>query len=128
MLVGLFAVVGCASANTPTAQPIPMRFTPLPHSMKGWELYSWQGAGGDWRFVLAGGTNRVKTAAEIIQPSGEGTLIGVYGVKAELARLPKGEQVFWGTRGLPEFRLPPQPIVDEIQDYCRRSGIELTIF
>ena len=36
----------------------------LPHSMKGYELYSWQ-VGDDWHFTLITGTNRLKTLEEI---------------------------------------------------------------
>lgn len=45
-----------------TASPSPMR---LPHSPKGYELYSWQ-AGDEWRFTLITGTNRLKRYEEIV--------------------------------------------------------------
>ena len=94
--------------------------------MKGWELYSWQFKD-EWRFALVNGTNRLKTAREIIQPSGEGVVIGVNGIERELARLPKGEEVFWGLRGMLEFSFPPQATIAEIQQYCAQRGIQLTI-
>jgi hypothetical protein len=42
--------------------------TALPHSMKGYELYSWS-QDGEWHFTLITGTNRNKTLEEIISPS-----------------------------------------------------------
>jgi hypothetical protein len=48
---------------------------PLPPSLKGYELYSWQAAG-RWYFTLITGTNRNKQLEEITSPgsteSGEG--------------------------------------------------------
>jgi len=92
--------------------------------MKGWELYSWQ-KDNQWRFVLFVGTNRLKTASEIL--SSEGAVIGVDGIQTELARLPKGEQVFWGSRGMPEFSFPSAEIQKTLQDFSAQHGITLTI-
>src|SRR5581483_10949934 len=95
-----------APTPAPTPPPIVMPASTLPPSMKGWELYSWQ-KDNQWRFVLFVGTNRLKTASEIL--SSEGAVIGVDGIQTELARLPKGEQVFWGSRGCPNLVfLPPR--------------------
>src|SRR5215813_1805201 len=61
-------------------------------STKGYELYSWK-IKGHWYYSLLPGTNRSKTYEEITAP-------GVVkkdasGLKAELQKLPKGEEVFW---------------------------------
>src|SRR2546423_13466191 len=39
----------------------------LPHSMKGYELYSWKSRG-EWHFSLLIGTNRLKTFSEVNSP------------------------------------------------------------
>jgi hypothetical protein len=112
----------------------------LPHSMKGYELYSWPVAG-EWFFTLMTGTNRLKTYEEIT--SGEDVLsedgwvkITVSGsdtLKALLGRLPAGEQVIWldgtwpgmaeGERG--DLVFPARNIVDDIEAHCAPLGIEL---
>ncbi|MBN1259719.1 MAG: hypothetical protein JXB35_03475 [Anaerolineae bacterium] len=90
-------------------------------SMKGWELYSWQEAG-TWQFTLVPGTNRLKTWDEITQ---EG-VAGVVTLKARLATLAEGEQVFWGTE-LAGGALPPEAIVDQVREYCKTLGLSLVL-
>jgi hypothetical protein len=70
----------------------------LPHSMKGYDLYSWQD-GDVWYFTLITGTNRMKSFDEIIAPddiiSDDGfikiTVSGMADLKTLLALLPAGE-------------------------------------
>ena len=122
------------TANTPAA--------PFPHSMKGYELYSWT-VGSEWYFTLMTGTNRLKAYDEIT--SGENTVsedgwvkvtvAGVDSIKAVLGQVPAGEQVIWmgkerleqvqGIEG--DLTLPGREIVDEIEWYCEESGIELHV-
>ena len=59
-------VASLAACHTASNQP-------LPKSMKGYELYSWQ-QNGKWRFTLVTGTDRDKTLDEII--SGEEQVTG----------------------------------------------------
>ncbi len=119
--------------------------TPLPKSMKGYELYSWQDAG-QWRFTLITGTNRNKTLGEVITgetKEGEDGWVnihvaGVEEAKALLSRVPAGEWVSWsryGTVGPEEgekssvnLELPPQDIINEIKEHALKCGIDSAVF
>ena len=50
---------GCCQASLAQS-----RDATLPHSMKGYELYSWKSRG-EWLFSLLIGTNRLKTFREV---------------------------------------------------------------
>jgi hypothetical protein len=118
MLVAAFALAvgsGCGTSEKPTSQP--------QTSMKGYELYSWTDAGSDWDFALLVGTNRLKVTDEILAAR----VTGVDRIEAELAKLPKGEVVFWTTRGLPKLSMPPQEVIDQVKAFCRQRGIVLTV-
>ena len=112
---------------------------PLPHSMKGYELYSWQDRG-EWHFTLISGTNRSKTAAEIHAPIYVVTDDGwvqlhvtrFEDVKAALGRLPAGEDVVWisdvagGNEDI-VFSLPSHSIVDELVGQAKDLGLQLHV-
>lgn len=144
--LGLLGVIVLVLAGCGTVQqPPPLATDPigsLPHSPKGYELYSWHDdEAGEWHHVLITGTNRLKTYEEML--SGESQVTGHEWVsltargskqlKAMLARLPSGEQVIWisedwlrRTGQSPgEIRLPGKSISSEIDDYCRQRGIRL---
>ncbi len=113
---------------------------PLPESLKGYELVSWQ-AGETWNFTLITGTNRMKTFEELMQPdssvSDNGfvkiTVTGVDQIKKVLSRLPSGSEVFWGGMDLsgqvPEgtvyFSYPSLEVMNEIADFCVDNEISL---
>jgi hypothetical protein len=119
-IIFLVFVVGCRATLAPT--PLPdATFSPSP---KGWELYSWKKQD-NWFFVLVNGTNRIKTAGEIL--TNEGAVINAAGIRNELARLPRGEEVVWALRGMPEFGFPPADMIQEIQAFCTEQGIKLTV-
>lgn len=104
--------------------------------MKGYELYSWQ-VGDEWYFTLITGTNRNKTVEEI--KTGENiesqdgwvkiSVTGTDALKALLARLPKGENVFWvdGLIAPTEFAKPPAEVVDQIQEYAVGLGLDFYV-
>lgn len=116
---------------------------PLPRSMKGYELYSWQEEG-QWHFTLITGTNRNKTLAEIV--SGENIeaedgwvslhVAGVGKIKDILSRVPTGEFVGWSggqfvlptEQSVSKLVLPPKDIVDEIKACAEQLGIDFTVF
>ena len=117
---------------------------PLPHSGKGYELYSWPAEQGEeWQFTLITGTNRLKTLEEIVaaeDTAGESgwvkvSVSGTKALKAVLDQLPRGERVTWiggewlEQMGMPagDIRLPDRDILDEIEGYCRQLGIELSV-
>jgi hypothetical protein len=94
----------------------------LPHSMKGYELYSWHTHKG-WYFSLLVGTNRLKKYAEATSPKVR--INGVTALKRKLGELPRGEEVFWSSERFRKMFLPPKGIVDELNTYCEQRGIKL---
>jgi hypothetical protein len=113
----------------------------LPHSMKGYELYSWE-ENSQWHFTLITGTNRNKTLEEII--SGEDfvseagwvqtQVVGVDAIKAVLSKLPEGEEISWlaGMREKAEqtninMLLPPEATIDSIKEHARQCGLAFTM-
>jgi hypothetical protein len=114
----------------------------LPHSAKGYELYSWQ-EDGQWHFTLITGTNRNKTLEEVIYDvnivSEDGWVqihvVGVAAIEAVLSRVPPNEYVFWlatlGAVQTPQgdvtIALPPEATVDTIKEHAVQSGLDLQI-
>jgi hypothetical protein len=120
---------------------------PLPHSPKGYELYSWQGEQG-WQFALMTGTDRLKTYEEIVseerEPAentvteSEWVSMAVQGTEeltAVLGRLPRGETLSWRGAGWLEqagvpsgdLQLPEAEVVEAVEAVCRELGIELEV-
>lgn len=109
--------------------------SPLPRSIKGYELYSFKPAGGDWHFTLITGTNRNKSCEEVTtggDVTGNGwvkiTAVGVEAVKEVLARLPAGESVFWtGSSFIPgcDLAIPEDDIVGDVRASCSSFGLKL---
>lgn len=129
MMVVCAAVLVLSACGTPAPTPLP-----LAHSIKGYELYSWRDGLG-WHFTLITGTNRVKTYDEIVYSDGvEGdhgwvkiTVAGEHNILRVLARLPKGEDVFWGTALAAGFAMPPADVIGRIEAECRRLGVNLVV-
>jgi hypothetical protein len=114
-ILALALLHGCCQAHL--AQSREVR---LPHSMKGYELYSWK-IRGDWYFSLLVGTNRLKTRNEITSPKVR--LQGVEALRRKLKQLAKGEEVSWSAGLVPRTVLPPKRIIDEVKSYCEERGI-----
>ena len=116
--------------------------SPLPHSLKGYELYSWRD-GKEWYFTLVTGTNRLKSYQEIVSTEHSVTetgavklsVKGAENLESLLSRLPEGETVTlisdrWLERaGAPvgEIRLPSSNVMDLIESNCRSQGIRLQV-
>jgi hypothetical protein len=74
----------------------------LPHSMKGYELYSWL-ENSQWHFTLITGTDRNKTLDEIISNEDfiseagwvQIHVVGVDAIKTVFSKLPQNEFIFW---------------------------------
>ncbi|PKN85994.1 MAG: hypothetical protein CVU45_08425, partial [Chloroflexi bacterium HGW-Chloroflexi-7] len=115
---------------------------PLPGSMKGYELVSWQ-TGDDWNFTLITGTNRSKTFEELMtadsQVSENGfmkiTVTGIDPIKQVLAMLPEKSEVLWSGMDLsglvPEgtvyFAYPEKQIRDDLISFCSNNNVALEI-
>lgn len=120
---------------------------PLPHSPKGYELYSWFDTDAStWTFSLITGTDRLKAFAELRDPqiavSPDGwvtiTVPGVRALKAALRLLPRGQQVTWIGNGWLEqagaeadlvqaIRPPGEALIAEMVAYCGQLGVVLVV-
>jgi hypothetical protein len=96
----------------------------LPHSMKGYELYSWRSRG-EWYFSLVVGTNRQKMFQEIVSPGVR--IKGIARLKRRLDLLPEGEELAWSRHRISKMIMPPRSIADEIIDYCRKRRLNLRV-
>ncbi len=96
----------------------------LPHSMKGYELYSWQSRG-QWYFSLVVGTNRQKKYQEIVSPRVR--IKGTAQLKRRLDLLPQGEELTWSRHRISKMTMPSKSIVDEIIDHCRKRRLNLRV-
>ena len=104
-------------------------------SMKGYELYSWK-IKGHWYYSLLPGTNRVKTYDEITATSV--VRRDAAGLKSELQKLPKGEEVFWlsdapagaskSTAGQSlNVKHPSRKRIKGIKAMCDKLGVKLRL-
>jgi VCBS repeat-containing protein len=113
----------------------------LPHSMKGYELYSWQ-ENGQWHFTLITGTNRLKRHEEIISTinivSQDGWVTihveGVDEISSVLGRLPRSEDILWISKLRIEqsqqdivITLPKETTMNTIKEYSMQRGLNLQI-
>jgi hypothetical protein len=114
---------------------------PLPHSFKGYEIYSWP-QDNQWHFTLIIGTNRDKTWQEIItgnntvSPDGWVNIhvIGVDAIKGLICRIPQGDFVIWLpspradlTQSPVNFSFPPSAIIDDIKTYAAQCGLDFAV-
>jgi hypothetical protein len=125
-----------------TTMPSATTVNKLPHSMKGYELYSWPEYS-QWYFTLITGTNRNKTLEEIISNaniiSEDGWVhihvVGVDAIKTVLSRLPQNEEILWLARlrseqtpqGGVNITLPTGPTIDTIKEHAGRCGLDFLI-
>jgi hypothetical protein len=113
----LLGLLLCACAkSTPSAA------IPLPESMKGYELYSWQ-ENDQWKFSLLIGTNREKTLDEI--KSSDMAILSVETLLTLLNTFPSGQTISWSLKETLTF--PPQDIISQIEQTCKDTGITLNI-
>jgi hypothetical protein len=98
---------------------------PKKHSMKGWELYSWQEQN-SWKFSILIGTNRNKRLEEIKAP--EVVLHSLKELERALSELAKGEYLTWlNTSRIPGLSLPSLETVKEINQWCKALGLILQV-
>ncbi len=138
----------CQQAAEDVLETFRVGIRPLPHSMKGYELYSWYEEGEDqWSYTLVTGTNRLKTIEEFhVRENYESpynswvsiTVRDTAALRTVLRRLPEGEHVTWvGPEWLKQvgadkemietMRLPDGAVVAELEDFCRELGIDLHV-
>lgn len=112
----------------------------LPHSMKGYELYSWQ-ENNEWQFRLITGTNRNKTYDEIINDPTTITdwasihVSGIDAVESLIGKLPENEFVAWtdriqddsGKEEIFTIKLPEESEIERIKNRAEKCGVELVV-
>ncbi len=79
----------------------------------------------DWQFALLPGTNRLKTLTEILEPAK--AISGVAELQQQLARLAKGEQVFWFNRSQAELSYPEPAIFAQIVGFSAQRKIAVVV-
>jgi len=136
MLGLIVALTGCSEASSQTQETIyqiDLNESAFPHSMKGWELYSWSG-GSEWYYSILVGTNRLKSCEEVM--TSEAIVTGIDSLKTVLNKFPEGEYIIWlGTGWLDacwddnfgNLSLPPEETVDEIKQYCVENDLTLNV-
>lgn len=141
-IVFVSLIVSSCNPSASTSTPSEIVTTHLPHSMKGYELYSWS-ENNQWHFTLITGTNRVKSLEEIVSKENIVTsdgwvrisVEGVDSIENILNGLPQYEEIFWVDKQwleqaqvqVDQIALPPQGIIDAIQEHCKQLGLELTV-
>jgi hypothetical protein len=94
-------------------------------AFKGYELYSWQGSNGAWRYALVLGTNRIKNWSEI-----EKAVISEEELRKALAELAPLETVTWCHRrveGWPALVRPSQERIEDLIALARRHEVRLQV-
>jgi hypothetical protein len=125
-----------------TTMPSATTVDKLPHSMKGYELYSWP-EDSQWHFTLITGTNRNKTLEEIISNVNiisqdrwvQIHVVGVEAIETVLSRLPQNEVILWLARlrseqtpqGGVNITLPTGPTIDTTKEHTGRCGLDFLI-
>jgi hypothetical protein len=101
----------------------------------GYELYSWQGANGEWDSCVLYTTSSRKTVKQIFDE--KITLRGFDQLKRKLDTLPKGARVSW-LRGIPSgpspkpkgserLGYPPTEQIQDIRRYAEGRNITIVI-
>lgn len=103
------------------------------HSMKGWELYSWQ-TDNEWNYSILVGTNRSKTQDEVLK--NKIIVTGKEALKLLLTKFPEKEEIFWVGKGwaginwdysILKLSLPDNQIINEIKAHCILKKLILNI-
>lgn len=136
MLPALFILSSCTKENVLMQKPIEeidFDTLHLERSMKGWELYSWEGDR-TWNYALTPGTNRIKSYGEVV--SSPLRVAGLNDLEKLLAGLPQGEEVIWieeewlkhiWEAPYYDLALPPDSLVTRVRLYSETIGIYLWV-
>lgn len=139
ILVLVLLLTSCSANKGYSAPDWKMIPDPLPESMKGYELYSWQ-SGGDWVFTLTTGTNRSKSFGEITSNESKIengfikiTVTSIDDLVMLIERLPAGVDLLWSginltgevEEGTIYFTYPPDDMVDNVAAAAAEQGVIL---
>jgi hypothetical protein len=128
------------NADCPPSQAIKISGLIVAHSMKGWELYSWQNTQKDcdeWNYAIVPGTNRLKSYSEVTHDSVLLKAVGITELKQLLSKFPNQESIgwhgenwlrsIWGVSNYGNLQLPSGSIQNQVQQYCTQIGLQLDI-
>ena len=98
-----------------------------PKMAKGVEMYSWVSKDDTFRFSLLPGTNRNKSESEIKAAS---VATDVAGIESRLARLAKGENVYWmwTPAACTDCKYPTTEVVERIRRKAAELEIDLIVY
>ena len=137
LIFGLITLLsGCSKDKSQIQEPtkkFDLTTLTFPHSMKGWELYSWPNVD-DWNYSILIGTDRLKSYQEVT--TNEIIVTGKDSLKMILDKFITNELIIWIGRhwlercwhdDINDLTLPPQEILDEIKEYCTIKNLKLQI-
>jgi len=133
LIVSSFCFIKCSRENNHDTDPAKVDKFSILHSMKGWELYSWPDGNG-WNYSILTGTNRLKTYSEVT--TNNIVIVGKESLMMLLDKFPANEEIFWISEGwldrtwggnYENLSLPDSNTIIEIEDYCIRKGLVLTV-
>jgi hypothetical protein len=88
-------------------------------------LYSWQIAGGKYRFVLIPESEQERFVRKFNR--NQKYIEGVGELESKLLALPRSTIVAWRTREEQRLVYPPPQMVHQIQDFAERHGIAFEV-
>lgn len=136
LILGFFSFLSCSDEKYEeplVVKQIDLDTISFPHSMKGWDLYSWPD-GNNWNYTILMGTNRLKTYHEVI--TNNLVVSGTDSLKLLLDKLPPGEVICWiGEHWLESIwdtdyenlSLPDRSTIAEIEAFCESKELILRI-
>jgi len=134
ILCALFLLPGWTCKKpTETLPNPPETATPLPHSMKGYELYGWVADEISY-FTLITGTNRIKTVTEITADTSNQIndgwvrikVTGVDSAKQLVQRLPQNEYLSYHP-GVGDFPSPGSEVGEILKAWCEQLKLNFYI-
>src|SRR5262245_1255709 len=88
-----------------------------------YDLYSWKD-GHEWNYSLIPADKSHMVDAEIKQAN---PAQGTSKMKAKLLDMREGDKITWQQRSEGGFVIPPNPVVEEIQDYANSVGVKVSV-
>lgn len=130
LFASLCLLGSCSKDNSESelsAQSFKLDTLTFAHSMKGWELYSWE-KNGEWNFSILMGTNRGKTADEVF--NNKIAVKGVSALKSLLMKMPAQESIFWSANKnqFSALSMPSESIIEDIRTFCQQRELNLNIY
>jgi len=136
LIVGSFSLMNCAKETNReilTLNHFNLDTVSFPHSVKGYELYSWPNGDG-WNYSILTGTNRLKSYDEVTK--NPLVVSGNDSLKMLLDLFPGEENIYWIGNGWLErswqsnygnLTLPDDKTLNVIKAYCLQKNLVLIL-